>query len=63
MFMILFCLARTFLPDAATLASDFQVQAIILAVTVFAFIPYRLHLDSRSRPMRSPDRVADSAPQ
>jgi hypothetical protein len=61
MFMILFCLARTILPDAATWVGDFEAQAIILAVTVFAFILYRL--GSRSRSMPSPNPISHSATQ
>jgi hypothetical protein len=50
MLLILFCLARTFLPDVATWVSEIQTQAAILSFGTFAFLLYRLGLESSRRP-------------
>jgi len=50
MLLILFCLARTFLPDAATWASEIQTQAAVLAFGTLAFLLYRLGLESSRTP-------------
>jgi hypothetical protein len=62
MFVILFWLARTFLPGAATLAVEVEIQAAILAFGVFALILYRLGLEfssasSASSHLQSPGRT------
>jgi hypothetical protein len=43
--IILICLARTFLPDASTLAVEIETQAALMALGVFAFLLYRVRLD------------------
>ncbi len=50
MLLILFCFARTFLPDVATWVSEIQTQAAILAFGTFAFLLYRLGLESSRTP-------------
>jgi len=50
MLSILFCLARTFLPDAATWAGEIQTQAAVLAFGTFAFLLYRVGLESSRTP-------------
>jgi hypothetical protein len=52
MLLILFCLARTFLPGAATLAAEIETQAAIMAFGTFAFVLYRLGLESSRPPSR-----------
>jgi hypothetical protein len=47
--IILICLARTFLPDAATLAVTIETQAALMAFGVFAFLLYRVRLGPGSR--------------
>jgi hypothetical protein len=46
MLIMLFCLARTFLPDVAICAAEVEIQAAILAFGVFALILYRLRRES-----------------
>jgi hypothetical protein len=50
MLFILFCLARTFLPGAVTWASEMETQAAIMAFVTFAFLLYRLGLESSRAP-------------
>jgi hypothetical protein len=47
--IVLLCLARTFLPDAATLAAAIETQAALMAFGVFAFLLYRVRLGPGSR--------------
>jgi hypothetical protein len=38
MLIIIYCLARTFLPDLAALTAEIETSAVILALGVFASI-------------------------
>jgi hypothetical protein len=49
MFIVIFCLAQALLPDAAALASETEIRAITLALSLFAFIFYRLRRESPVR--------------
>jgi hypothetical protein len=53
MVIMLFCLARTFLPGVAIWAAEAEIQAAILAFGVFALILYRNRLGSPRRPSHS----------
>jgi hypothetical protein len=50
MLLTLFCLARTFLPCAAAWAAEMETQAAIMAFVTFAFLLYRLGLESSHAP-------------
>jgi hypothetical protein len=50
MLFILLCLARTFLPCAATWGAEVETQAAIMAFGTFAFLVYRLGLESTGTP-------------
>jgi hypothetical protein len=53
MLTILICLAHVLLPKAAVLAAELETQAVILALSVFAFLLYRVYAHSRAA--ASPD--------
>ena len=47
MFGILISLAKTFLPDAATLVAQVEIFATVMSVAVFGFIAYQSRRNSR----------------
>jgi hypothetical protein len=48
MFIVIFCLAQALLPDAAALASETEIRALTLALSLFAYILCRLWLHAQS---------------
>lgn len=48
MLAILICLAQTFLPSATELIAEIEVQAVVVALSVFVFLVYRLYAHTHS---------------
>jgi hypothetical protein len=49
MVIMLFCLARTFLPEVTNWAFEVEIQAAVMAFGVFVLILYRNRLGSSRR--------------
>jgi hypothetical protein len=52
MLIILFCLAQALLPSVTSLLQEVELQSGIFALALFAFILWRLALESRPRILR-----------